>query len=104
MKIIEKYSDVEREVYATYRAFFLGKNETYYCIIPEEGYPGLLCVPASKCELTDARIDNFVTLKSTEGTDILMHPIIARESLFDRLVDHDPDAMKAFIELLSKDN
>jgi len=102
MKIIEKDTEFEREVYALYWSDFQGKSERYHCIIPaDENYPGFISVPETECEVVDESIRNFVIVKTASGSDMLVHPILKREhGLFDRLIDHDPDAMAEFSKYL----
>ena len=98
MKIREKYAKEDREVYVIYWAEYQGKQERYHCIIPENGYPGLTSVPESECDLIDAGVRNFVMTKNGVGKDILMHPVLAADnSLYFRLVEHDPGAMEIFL-------
>ena len=103
MKIREKYANADKDVYVVYWAEFQGKTERYHCIIPEDGYPGLTSVPESECDLVDANVDNFVIVKNEAQKDILMHPVLAEHrSLYSRLIEHDPEAMKGFLNLIQR--
>lgn len=100
MKIIEKSrrnDKKERDVYAVYWAEHLGINERYYLFIPYDGCEGVGAIKNSECEVVDVSVDDFVLISNDNGSDMLVHKEAYRDSLLDRLIEHEPDAMKEFI-------
>lgn len=104
MKIIEKNRrdrGEEREVYAIYWAERLGVRERYYFFIPYDGYEGVNAIRDSECEVVDISVDDFVLIKNDNGNDMLVHKEAYRDSLLDRLIEHELEAMKEFLSRLA---
>lgn len=102
MKIRERYTKFTQEVYVVYWAEYQGKRERYHCVIPEDGYPGFISVPESECDLVDPSLNGLVITNLGEGRDVLMNPVLADDNfLYQRLIDHDPGAMREFLSILS---
>ncbi|WP_170419197.1 hypothetical protein [Ruegeria atlantica] len=102
MQIREKGRASSVEVHGIYWAEYRGNVERYHLIVPEPGYPGLLSVPASDCEVVDASLDGLVLTKDTRGKDAFMHPMLLDREFLDQLIEHDEGAMEKFIAELNK--
>lgn len=102
MKIRPTNSDFAVDVYGIYWAEYQGSAQRFHLVIPEKGYPGFIAVPESECELVDSRVLEFELIKDAKGKDALVHPILCREGLLDRIIDHDPGAVEEFITCIEK--
>ncbi len=103
MRIREKGRENDVEVYALYWAEYRGKRQRYYLVIPYEGYEGLSAVPESESELIDPNLEaTFVLRKGDYGGDLIIHSAANEDDLVYGLLDHDPEAMRIFLDRLSK--
>ncbi|WFF41184.1 hypothetical protein EVC62_06530 [Salinicola endophyticus] len=101
MRIIQSDSGFSVEVYGIYWAEYQGRLQRFHLVIPEEGYLGFISVPESDCELVDSEFSNFLLIKDSRGKDALVHTVLRKEGLLDRIIDHDPDAVEEFLELIA---
>lgn len=103
MRIKERDSNYDVEVYGMYWANYRGKTERFHLVIPYEGYEGLITVPESECVVTDPVLSaDFILTKGDSQNDVFIHRAAFDDRLIDKLIDHDADAMKIFLERLSK--
>lgn len=101
MRIIQSGSHFSIEVYGVYWAEYQGELQRFHLVIPEEGYSGFISVPESECELVDPEVSRFVLVKDSRGRDALIHTVLRKEGLLDRITDHDPDAVEEFLRLIT---
>ena len=87
------------DVYAVYWY----DNVRHYLIIPYKGYNGFNACLESKSDVIDTSLNDFVIVKNSKGNDLLIHRIIYDNNLLDDLIDHDPEAMAKFLDLLEKE-
>lgn len=77
--------------------------QRFHFVIPYDGYEGLNAVPETECEVTDSSISNYFRIvKNSIGNDLLIHEVLLEGNLLDSLIEHDPEAMKLFLNRLSK--
>ena len=101
MRIKEKSMEHSVEVYALYWAQYNGVFQRFHLVIPEDDYPGFLAVPEEECEVVDPSLTNFVLIKNPRGGDALVHPVLQDQELLNKVSDHDEEATKLFLTLVS---
>lgn len=98
MLILEKGRKTPAEVYGVYWC----DGERVYWVIPYQGYEGFITVSERDCDLIDHKLSaSFVLRKNDAGDDLLLHWAADKGDLIYGLLDHEPDAMREFMDRLS---
>jgi hypothetical protein len=98
MRIKDLESGYELNVYGLYWS----GNQTYFYGFAKNSF-GLTSYVAEHSQVVDPEIGiDFVFLKTTAGGGVY-HKHLAKDSLLDRLVDHDPEAYQSFLSLLGRE-
>jgi len=91
------------DVYAVYWAKKEGINQRFYLIIPYKGYEGFNACSELESDLIDPSLSDFILKKDDYGGDLLIHYAAHKDNLIYDLIDHDPEAMAKFLDLLEKE-
>lgn len=96
------YNGVLLEVYAVYWAEHEGSRQRMHMVIPHSGYPGLIAVSESECEMVDPTVTDFTVVKDTKGDDALTHKALQERDLLERMIEHEPGASEEFLQAISE--
>lgn len=97
-----KYNGALLEVYAIYWAEHEGTRQRMHMVIPHTGYPGLIAVAQSECELMNPSVTDFMIVKDTKGDDAFTHKALQGRGLLERMIEHEPGAAEEFFKAISK--